>query len=73
MHFFSYVIYFCKCKKICVYRLVSDLYREIAEYAKAQQKDVCVNIRTNEDITARIKFMKNKDIVFQKLLLKNVL
>ena len=52
--------------------LIVEFYEQIVAYAKSFARDISVNIETEKEIISKVKTLKSKDSVFQKLILEQI-
>ena len=53
--------------------LIIEFYEQIVAYATSFRKEIKVNVKTEKEIISKIKTLKSKDSVFQKLLLEQII
>lgn len=53
--------------------LIIEFYEQIVAYATSFRKEIKVNVKTENKIISKIKTLKSKDSVFQKLLLEQII
>ena len=53
--------------------LIIEFYEQIVAYATLLRKEIKVNVKTEKEIISKIKALKSKDSVFQKLLLEQII
>lgn len=52
--------------------LIEEFYEQIVAFAKSFGKGIKVNVKTEKEIISKLKTLKSKDSVFQKLLLEQI-
>ena len=52
--------------------LIVEFYEQIVAYAKSFGKEIKINVKTEKETISKIKTLKSKDSVFQKLLLEQI-